>query len=317
MAPNPPSALQNPKSAFTLVELLVVITIIGILIALLLPAVQAAREAARKMQCANNIRQVGVAMHCYHDEKQTFPPGMIGESPCMNATEEFKGNLLGWGSMILPYSELGNVYGQLRFDKGYSSVENKPATQTRISMYLCPTDPQGDELVGCCWGAKPPDRWRARSCLAGVVDSVYDSCKAPADDYPDYIKGSSAADGMFGVGPGISIAEVTDGTSNTLMIGEITGGGPGTNIGHHWMAWNLQSTANGINGASTVPGGSQDVSAGQGLYDSGFSSYHPGGAHFLMVDGSVQFLSENINALTLKWLTTRKGGEIIGADAGF
>ena len=196
--------ISNQKStAFTLVELLVVITIIGILIALLLPAVQAAREAARRMQCANNFKQAGLALHNYHNLLESFPPGSLtwyvsyscphpnGAQPaerCMwNKLSPYYQAGWGWGAMILPYIEQANACDMIDFSVHYGPTffpgdtdppANKFSSAQKIAIYLCPSDPQGDELVSCCSGqvAALPQEDVARTNMAGVADADDFTC---------------------------------------------------------------------------------------------------------------------------------------------
>lgn len=310
------------RQAFTLVELLVVIAIIGILIALLLPAVQSAREAARRMQCANNFKQVGLAMHNYNTAHGCFPPGMIiadsrrpsdGSCGPWNAPN-YPG--WGWGTFLLPFLEYQTVYDMIDFNAGsYAATgTNRQAGAMRIGVYLCPTDPQ-DELVGCCSGftmGTHPDEDVYMTNMAGVADSEDWTCTGGI-----VAKELSVSDGFMGNRTGARIAQVSDGASNTLMIGEVTGGGPGSFKSHLWSTWDLLDTKDGINGPFTIPGGGwppDESSSGTytGFRNTGFASYHPGGCHFVLADGSVQFLSESIAASTLKNLTTRAGGEAVG-----
>lgn len=300
------SCRRRTRGGFTLVELLVVITIIGMLIALLLPAVQAAREAARRLQCANNFKQVGLAMHNYHSAHNTFPPGM------------FVPRWFSWSSLILPYLEQGAVDELLNFSAANYFVNDgtREGASMRIPSYLCPTDPQGGELVRCCSGGNSPQGTHEhedvrQTNMAGVADS---------DDWTTNgvsPRTLSQADGMMAANEGCRAEDIRDGTSNTLMIGEVTGAGAGTYDGHFWVAWNLLDTRDGINGAFTVPGGVWPGSPPLtntyfGMRDTGFSSFHPGGCHFVMADGSAQFLSENIAQDVLTNLTTRAGGEVVG-----
>ena len=286
------------RIAFTLVELLVVITIIGILIALLLPAVQSAREAARRMSCANNFKQVGLAMHNYHTAHQCFPPGMIRPG-------------WGWGAFILPYLEQQAAHEGIHFDGDsyFDPGSTREMAALHIEAYLCPSDPQGGELVACCsWGTNgsDPDEDVRQSNMVGVADSedwTYDGIR------PHEL---AQADGVMAAADGCRIARIKDGTSNTLMIGEVTGKGPGTYRGHFWVQWALLDTRDGINGPFTVPGGNWPSSGG--LRETGFSSFHPGGCNFVFCDGSVHFMSESIAHDVLAKLTTRAGGEPISGS---
>ncbi len=299
---------------FTLIELLVVIAIIGILIALLLAAVQAAREAARRAKCANHFKQVGLALHNYHNAKKSLPVGKVQWGPdfgtkCGPKSDYYFG--LGWQAYILPYLEEQNVYGQLRFDQQLDGSLNNTfrAAGMRIDTFLCPTDNNGGNLVQYSGLAKNGDdpREDLRSTnLAGVSDSVDWSCDGL------WAKLFRYANGIFGNQFSCRLKDVTDGTSNTLMVGEVTGDLVENYAGFIWASGAIADTADGINGPFTLPGGSFRATSGGviwGVRLAGFSSWHRGGCHFTIADGSVQFLSENISAHVFAALSTRAGGE--------
>ena len=299
---NQPSLLPS-KRAFTLVELLVVITIIGILIALLLPAVQAAREAARRMQCTNNFKQVALAMHSYHGSAGCFPPGMFAVP---SNTKPF---YWGWQTYLLPHMEQSSLYDQIDFGAascyfdssttGGRTMSNRTICNTVISAFLCPTDPQGKE--GIC--VSPPSNGvlepqLAPSNMCGVSDSLlYVTSWATST-----IKDFPTADGILGGNRSCTIADIKDGTSNTLMVGEVAGTGPGTYKGDFWACWNILDTHEPINSAATAPGGCTT-----GWRAEAFCSFHPGGCNFAMGDGSARFLSENMAQSLFTALTTRDG----------
>ena len=303
---------RSRRVAFTLVELLVVITIIGILIALLLPAVQAAREAARRMQCGNNFKQVGVALHNYHAAHECFPPGWIrldaGEPAACGPTTTSSYNGWGWGCFILPYMEQEGIYSMIDFGAAGAwygpPAQNLAASQTKISGYLCPSDVQEGELV-LVYDTQVPSAAPRQTNMTGVSDSVTWSCPDPVAG--PWGKQYPVCNGVFGERRGCQISEIRDGTSNTLMVGENTGGGKGTNLGYFWASWDVADTSNGINGFLSVPGGGKWTTAGQ---NAGFSSWHSGGCNFLLCDGSVSFVSQNIGTASLAALTTRDGAAV-------
>ena len=305
---------QCPKrsSGFTLVELLVVIAIIAILIALLLPAVQAAREAARRTQCSNQFKQIGLGLHNYHTALSQFPPG---ELTWHTPVDSFHWFGPAWPVFVFPYLEQAPLYKEYVWDNPPGpgccvySCDNIDLGLERIPVFICPSDPQ-DEWM--CIGTHPcPNSvndgrilwWKTNA--AGVIDS-----RMTWDVKLPYDRPNVDGDGMMINQSSIRVRDVYDGTSNTLFVGEVTGGEPGSCRGWFWPEFNVATTVNGINGVATIPG--------DGFYDRildvGFSSYHPGGCHFLRGDGSVRFESENIDAATLAALTTRAGGEVISSN---
>ena len=305
---------KTHKCGFTLVELLVVIAIIAILIALLLPAVQAAREAARRTHCLNNFKQIGIAMHSYHTALGTFPYGGAWCEPtnpetncahprcnCNPGVSTFFG--LGWDGLILPYMEYEELYNQFDYSVApyqiWSGI-NMKVRSNRVAAYDCPSDPQDRRLGGNGYGW-----WASNAGGVANTGSAWQS-SSTIGQHP-----IMHGDGMLLNVLAKKVRDVYDGTSSTLFVGEVTGGEAGSDSG--WTAYYgiIFSTAFGINGPGTIPG--------EGVRywppENGFSSYHPGGAHFLRVDGSVHFEWEFMDAAVLAALTTRAGGESISADS--
>jgi prepilin-type N-terminal cleavage/methylation domain-containing protein/prepilin-type processing-associated H-X9-DG protein len=297
---------------FTLVELLVVIAIIGILIALLLPAVQAAREAARRMQCTNNLKQIGLAMHNYHTSHKTLPfacGNYIG--PPITGT---------WAAFILPFIEQQPVYDRFDFKKSMQDPANAEAEQVVIPTYICPTDPASRQPIFSNrwtliqWSPFPMlGLWYPVSMGPTHMDRC-DFCPDANPSPTNYCcqgwsfgsfnpPGNSV--GMFGrYARSFSFDEVTDGLSNTIMAGE--------SLPAHCIFHGAYSTNFPLSG-TTVP--LNTMEDGQGSWHNwwrtcGYKSRHPGGANFLMGDGSVHFFSETIDYKLYNELGTRAGGEV-------
>lgn len=295
---------------FTLIELLVSISIIGVLVGVLLPAVQQAREAARRMQCQNNLKQIGLAFQSYHSSFQRFPPGYISR---VNATGEEIGPGWGWGSSILPQLEQPALFSQINFNVGIEHPSNQEARLQWLPTFLCPSD-------------SPPKRWQAVSRDLASGAFLANICEvAPAN----YI-------GMFGTfepgvdGDGVlfrnqplNFASMLDGTSTTFLVGE-----RGFRLGD--ATW-----TGAITGAVIVPDGRDGVGTGPPesassliLGHSGdghspgerrshvnqFFSEHQGGVHFVFVDGHVSFMSSSTDYRIYQALTTRNGNEAISGE---
>jgi len=333
------------RHGFTLVELLVVIAIIGILIALLLPAVQAAREAARRSQCANNFKQVGLALQSFNSARKSFPPGDVyvssgnwppggassecGEIPTITPPNKVGNypNGYGWSFFILPHLEEGALADQYDLTVGASGPggvadNNYRLSATPVKAYQCPDDPQTGELVHCCGGktnGTDDHEDLQHSSVCAVADSIDHMCAHPIHKkfgrLPK-VGETEYNDGAFGNLDGARPSQIADGLSNTLFAGEVLGAGAGSYKGHFWNSHSLLDTADGINGANTVVGGtwpSVPFTNGNNDYRlTGFASWHPGGCHFVFGDGHADFLDENIAQNVLEGLTTRAGGEAFG-----
>src|SRR5688572_2108281 len=274
-------AMRFRKRGFTLVELLVVIAIIGVLVALLLPAVQAAREAARRMQCGNNLKQLGLAVHNYHDTYNVFPPQMMN----VDASNDRR---WGWGAVTLPFVEQKSLYEQINPDGGKqipvasTLIGGVALLRTRLAMHLCPSDNTGV-----------------------VTNQFHPSVSASSNAGDWYSKSNYVCNQQimryragFG-GACFRMAEVSDGTTNTLLLGErrllipLAKRYPGSIV---WgTAQGTGDSANVFHAAHPINTASKNADFDADANDTtrfrfGVSSAHPAGAMFAMTDGSVRFV---------------------------
>ena len=261
---------RRPLHGFTLVELLVVIAIIGILISLLLPAVQAAREAARRMSCCNNLRQIGIGMHNYHNTFRTFPTGCTEDQLHYGWT----GRQLAWSVFLLPFIEQDTVYDMLDLNTPFNSTANVEGAAQVLPVYICPSNPRTEMHV----------QQRAVCDYGGIYDAILVPVSSP-----------HSPSGMMLRDHSISISEITDGTSTTLIVAE-----DGRSNDMQWInGKNIFRQKYTINNA---PPGENEIC----------SMHSGGGAHGLFCDGSVRFLGEEMEPETLAAICTRNYGEIVG-----
>lgn len=289
------------REGFTLVELLVVIAIIGILIALLLPAIQAAREAARRMQCTNNLRQISLAVHLYNDTYKKLPPA---RTVFQSEGTEYGSTLL----IILPYVEQAAMLASYDPEAGIFDSRNRGVATTPIPVYRCPSMVLTREVpdLSCSGEYGAPGSYGISTGTNRPVESHTGVMVRPEE------------------GP-VAIKDIVDGTSTTFMLGELDYGLEGLPwlgscasqrpegcggrcqwaVGVHGGGWTWGSTIGEFNSTRYIKGTS---------YAYGFRSDHPGGVNFAMVDGSVRFVEETISHEALDALATRAGEEIINQD---
>ncbi len=308
----PTSPHGHARSAFTLIELLVVIAIIAILIGLLLPAVQKVREAAARMSCTNNCKQLGLALHNYHDANGHFPPAATSQ-----VFNPGWAKLHGWGMFLLPYIEQQNVANLYRWDRDWAASENQPAVSPPLKVMLCPSAPTGrmdmappSTVPAGPWTASPTDYTPTTRIAQGAINAGFVS-PAPAD-----------INGMMQTNLRLRFADVQDGTSNTIALAEDAGrpqlwqmgklvNNQVANSAASWADRNnlIAPTGAKTDGSSRLGPCAMNCTNNNELY-----SFHTGGVVAVFGDGSVHFIRASINLTQLARLITRSGGEILAGN---
>jgi prepilin-type N-terminal cleavage/methylation domain-containing protein/prepilin-type processing-associated H-X9-DG protein len=330
------------RIGFTLIELLVVIAIIAVLIALLLPAVQAAREAARRSQCTNNLKQLGLAMHNYHDTIGTFPIGVMGiRSPYLTNSNYPLGtgtnNRRTWAFMLLPYLEQGSVFQAINFSLPFNppaGAANNTVSELLIAAYTCPSDPntnqidqnnrrEGNYVVN--WGNAS---WYQNT------NSTYNPLTGTTNNpFPGNGPAVSFGGAPFTLDRSYGVREILDGTSNTLLMAEVIIGLTQGSTGYEHRGDIYNDDYNCAQFEAYTPPNSRFPDYIQGSYCqypyvnnppcksvsnpyfNSSRSRHPGGVNALLADGSVKFFKDSINYQAWRALASTMGSEVLSADA--
>lgn len=306
--------LHRFRDGFTLIELLVVIAIIAILVALLLPAVQQAREAARRSQCKNNLKQLGLAMHNYHEVHTSFPPSEIHDQAFLAGAHSDWGTNSGtWVTLLFPFTDQTTSYEEMDFDQRWDAAgtQNKAVIQRKYNYLLCPSHPLSNKRSGNgfdshiihyfgVYGSADPPGGRARQQWA--------IGRSP---------NTLGRRGVMFFNSSVRDADIRDGTSNTLAHMEVRGYTPQspTNIispiDGRGMRWEIGTATclQPINGVHNFGCGG----CGSCRWENA-ASFHTGGAHGLLADGAVRFISENVNSNTYLHYGGINDGEILQFD---
>jgi type II secretory pathway pseudopilin PulG len=292
-----------------------VIAIIGILVALLLPAVQAAREAARRTECSNNLKQLGLALHNFHDTYKVFPAGGIDNGNNV-AAQKFNipnGVEHGWAIFLLPRMEQQTIYDRYLFDKDWRAPENQPVVSTRLPTMQCPSAPNANRFHQFTWNGNP-----VRAAVTDYgVDNAINSALGPLG----LIDADSQArpQGVMRVNSLQSFSDITDGSSNTMWICEDAGRPmrfqgkkpvPGGSFsGAPWADRDNEYITHGYTTDGTASPGLCPINC---TNNNEIYSFHPGGAMCLLGDGSVRFVAETVSIRIVGRLLTAGGKEPVG-----
>jgi prepilin-type N-terminal cleavage/methylation domain-containing protein len=309
--------IRDGAAAFTLVEILVVVAIIGILIAILLPAIQHSRESARKSQCANNLKQLGLAMHLYLIQYQAFPPGYVS---AVLPDHDDGGPGWSWAAKLMPNIEEAAIHGEINYAASLRSPEMEKVRLTSVPLFLCPSDDMFEPIIDI--PSKSSTRIICKMAAGNYVGSagtVRPTCKRCRDLF----------DGVFGRNRAIKPEELLDGLSKTLAVGErasywsrpvIWGVLPNSKILDNqkpglYAAGPAYVLGTTFNEGFNIEDSADDMDHGTiGTFAESFGSRHPGGAFFLFCDAGVRFVWDDADPAIMNALSTRDGNPHSGVE---
>jgi prepilin-type N-terminal cleavage/methylation domain-containing protein/prepilin-type processing-associated H-X9-DG protein len=314
---------SRSRPGFTLIELLVVIAIIGVLIGLLLPAVQSAREAARRAQCTNNLKQIGIAMHTYHEQHGVFPPGYVSlfsrDTGDPGTAEDDFGPGWAWGAMLLPQLEQAQVYNAINFNLNLTYPANTTAQHLRMTVFLCPSD-STLQLVPVRNAENTATVYQVGGANYVGVYGNGEVGEAPGRGNGTFFRNSR-----------VSVGDIRDGSSNTVVVGErshdlsyVTWAGrtvggwlhptPTFEGGRNKFDPEPEESFTMVLGPIEIDGAFPRTPNFPAAHVEDYRSRHPGGVNFLFGDGSVRYIKDSINPAVYSALSTRDGGEVISSD---
>jgi prepilin-type N-terminal cleavage/methylation domain-containing protein len=304
---------RHGSSGFTLIELLVVIAIIGVLVALLLPAVQSAREAGNRAKCQNNLHQIGIAAQLYHDSFNTFPSGWYCMAPTYDATGQQVSGDINCATPFTPYQpymwgllpslftklEQGNLYNEINFNLPPGNPENSTSVRRTLDTLVCPSNRRADTSGQPTLGQKVgPSDYRGNMAAGMLLPDTSGPCPTQDPTNPSCLFYDN---GVTYQNSTVSIADISDGTTNTILMGESLSG--------TWPVATSCCVRTNVDRTINKP-----IMVGGVAYNTYWQSKHPGQVQFVNCDGSTRPVNQTINKLVLNKLMTRAGGESISAE---
>ncbi|WP_437201282.1 DUF1559 family PulG-like putative transporter [Planctomicrobium sp. SH664] len=312
------------QRGFTLIELLVVIAIIAVLIALLLPAVQQAREAARRSQCKNNLKQIALALHNYHETHLVFPPGCVGNSVWSGTPPH--PNRVAWTAFTFPYLDQATLFNLNMTDMSALPMSKTAldysGAKTNLAVFKCPTDPNSTKQT-----------YASTSGVLPATLSNYSGCQGTTGTQLGTDQTATKLDGIFYAMSKTSMRDITDGSSNVMLLSEIVLVRHGATVGNNSSETDWRGLIFNAYGPTTwfstlYPPNTRQVDllgrcindsfapcsymGGSGNANVSSRSYHVGGVQSALADGSVRFISQNIDGRTFKYLGGRDDANVIG-----